>query len=100
MASRPQIQRMAGSGTAMFESPADYQAAILGASVNLTVTGGGDFKARLSWSTLRSVRVVRGCENVARIAYIALPSGHVCFSIQRLHELWSMRCCICSSTAS
>jgi|tagenome__1003787_1003787.scaffolds.fasta_scaffold20989728_6 AraC-like DNA-binding protein len=93
MASRPQIQRMAGSGTAMFESTADYQAAILGLAVNLTVTGGGDFKARLSWSTLRSVRVVRGCENVARIAYIALPPGHVCFSFptSAAAAIWSGR---------
>jgi hypothetical protein len=73
MPSRAKTQRMAVSGTAAFDNPADYQAAIGGACVNLTVTGGGDFMASLTWLNLRYLRVVRGGENVPRIAYISLP---------------------------
>jgi|GraSoi2013_100cm_1033763.scaffolds.fasta_scaffold00440_10 AraC-like DNA-binding protein len=79
MDSRAQTQRMAANGTATFNNPADYQAAIDGASVNLTLTGGGDFEARLTWLSLRYLRAVRGCENLPRIAYISLPPERVAF---------------------
>jgi hypothetical protein len=42
-----EIERMAESGTATFANPGDYQAGIGDASVDLIVTGGGDFNARL-----------------------------------------------------
>ena len=81
MSSRPQLQlqRKAGSGTATFDNPVDYKTAMEGASLTLTVIESGDFKARLSWSTLRSVCVVRGREDLARIGYIALPAQRVYF---------------------
>ena len=60
MLSRAKTQRMAVSGTATFDNSADYQAAIGGACVNLSVTGGGDFIASLTWLNLRYLRVVRG----------------------------------------
>ncbi|WP_441260634.1 helix-turn-helix domain-containing protein [Bradyrhizobium sp. 521_C7_N1_3] len=63
---------MAENGTATFVDPDDYQAGIEDASVNLIVTGGGGFNARLTWLNLRRLRVFRGCENLPRIAYIAL----------------------------
>ena len=61
---------MAENGTATFASPDDYQAGIggvssKGASVNFIVTGGGDFKARLTWLNLHRLRVLRGSENLA-----------------------------------
>ena len=80
MPSRAQMQRMAASGAATFDNPADYQAAIDGASVKLTFTGGGDFKARLTWLNLRYLRVVRGRENLPRIAFISLPPERAIFS--------------------
>jgi AraC-like DNA-binding protein len=91
MPSRAKTQRMAASGTATFDNPADYQAAIDGASVNLTLTGGGDFKACLTWLSLRHLRVVRGSENVPRIAYISLPPERAVFSFPTSAEpaTWS-----------
>ena len=73
---------MAENGTATFASPDDYQAGIGGVSskgtrVNFIVTGGGDFKARLTWLKLRRVRVLRGSENLPSIAYVSLPPERV-----------------------
>jgi AraC-like DNA-binding protein len=66
------MERMAESGTATFANPDDYQAGIGDASVNLIVTGGGDFNARLTWLNLRRFHVLRGRENLPRVAYVAL----------------------------
>jgi AraC-like DNA-binding protein len=77
---RAQMRRMVASGTATFDNPADYQAAIDGASIKLTLTGSGDFKARLTWLNLCYLRGVRGRENLPRIAYISLPADRVIFS--------------------
>ena len=73
---------MAGNGTATFSSPDDYQAGIggassKGASVNLIVTGGGDFRARLTWLNLHGLRLLRGSENLPSVAYVALPPERV-----------------------
>jgi AraC-like DNA-binding protein len=64
---------MAQNGTATFADPDDYQAAIGAASVHLVVTGGGDFNARLTWLNLGPLHVLRGHENLPRIAFISLP---------------------------
>jgi AraC-like DNA-binding protein len=80
MPSRAQMQRTAVSGTATFDNPADYQAAIGSACIKLTLTGGGDFKARLTWLNLHYLRVVRGREMLPRIAYISLPPDRAIFS--------------------
>ncbi len=63
---------MAENGTATFDNPDDYQAGIGGASVNLIVTGGGDFNARLTWLNLRRIHVLRASENLPRIAFFSL----------------------------
>jgi AraC-like DNA-binding protein len=63
---------MAENGTATFDNPDDYQAGIGGASVNLIVTGSGDFKARLTWLNLRRFHVLRASENLPRIGFISL----------------------------
>ena len=68
---------MAESGTATFANPDDYQAAVGDATVNLIVTGGGDFDARLTWLHLRRFHVLRGCENLPRIAFISLSPALV-----------------------
>jgi hypothetical protein len=68
---------MAENGTATFANPDDYQAGIGDAGVNLIVTGGGDFKARLTWLRLRRFHVLRGCENLPRIAFISLSPVQV-----------------------
>jgi hypothetical protein len=71
------MERMAENGTATFANPDDYQAGIGDASVNLVVTGGGDFNARLTWLHLRRFRVLRGCENLPRIAFFSLSPAQV-----------------------
>jgi AraC-like DNA-binding protein len=65
---------MAESGTATFANRDDYQASIGDASVNLVVTGSGDFNARLTWLHLRHFHVLRACERLPRIALISLSS--------------------------
>jgi AraC-like DNA-binding protein len=68
---------MAEVGTATFANPDDYQAGIGDASVNLIVTRGGDFQARLTWLNLRHLHLLRGRENLPRIAYISLSPARV-----------------------
>jgi AraC-like DNA-binding protein len=74
------MERMAENGTATFANLDDYQAGIGDASVNLIVTRGGDFNARLTWLHLRRLHVLRGCENLSRIAFISLPPAQVFIS--------------------
>jgi len=71
------MERMAENGTATFDNPGDYQAGIGDASVNLIVTGGGDFNARLTWLNLRRFHVLRGDENLPRIAFISPSPAQV-----------------------
>jgi AraC-like DNA-binding protein len=71
------MERMAENGTATFANPDDYRAGIGDAHVNLIVTGGGDFNARLTWLRLRHFYVLRGCENLPRIAFISLSPARV-----------------------
>jgi AraC-like DNA-binding protein len=71
------MERMAENGTVMFANPDDYQAGIGDAHVSLIVTGGGDFKARLTWLNLRRFHVLCGCENLPRIAFISLLPAQV-----------------------
>jgi AraC-like DNA-binding protein len=71
------MERMAENGTAMFANPDDYQAGIGDAHVSLIVTGGGDFKARLTWLNMRRFHVLCGCENLPRIAFISLSPAQV-----------------------
>ena len=68
---------MMGNGTATFANPDDYQAGIEDASVNLIVTGGGDFNARLTWLSLRRFHVLRATENLPRIAFVSLSPSQV-----------------------
>ena len=58
---------MAENGTTTFANPDDYQAGVGDLSVNLIVTGGGDFNARLTCLNLRRLRVLRACEDLPRI---------------------------------
>jgi AraC-like DNA-binding protein len=77
MASRGQTKRMSANGTATFTNPNDYQAGIGDANVNLVVTGGGDFKARLTWLNLRDLHVLRCDEKLPRVAHISLAPARV-----------------------
>jgi AraC-like DNA-binding protein len=63
---------MRATGTAVYTNPDDYRAGIGGASLDLILTGYGDFKARLTWVKLPHLHVYRGQETVKRIAYVSL----------------------------
>jgi AraC-like DNA-binding protein len=71
---------MTDNGTATFASPDEYSAAIGAAKVNLFVTSGGGFKGRLTWLNLDGLHVLRGQENLPRIAFVALPLAQACIS--------------------
>jgi AraC-like DNA-binding protein len=73
----PQATPMVGSGTATFTDPGDYRGSITGASINLVQTGGGEFKARLTWVKLRHLRMGRGRENVSHITFVKSALGTV-----------------------
>jgi hypothetical protein len=60
---------MTNSGAATHANPDKYQAGFGGTSVNLVLTGRGDFKARLTWVQLRYVNLLQVHENLGRIAY-------------------------------
>jgi AraC-like DNA-binding protein len=63
---------MVASGTAVFTDPADYRAVIDDATLDLFLTGPGDFKAHLTWLKLDNLHIFRGRETLPRIAYLSL----------------------------
>ena len=71
---------MTENGTATFASPDEYSAAIGAAKVDLFVRAGGEFKGRLTWLNLGGLHVLRGRENLPRIAFVALPPAQACIS--------------------
>ena len=68
---------MATSGTAVATDPDDCRAAISDASINLVLTGPGDFKARLTWLKLAHLHAFRGRESVPRIAYLSFARARI-----------------------
>src|SRR5882757_2514585 len=84
-----EIIRMTENGTATFASPDEYSAAIGAAKVNLFVTAGGEFNGRLTWLNLGGLHVLRGRENLPRIAFVALPTAqaHISFPASGLSGL-------------
>jgi AraC-like DNA-binding protein len=65
---------MAENGTFTFSDPDSYAGAFGGPRINLTVTGAGDFRAKLSRLKLKHLEICRFRESVPRIAYISLPA--------------------------
>ncbi|MGY3621426.1 AraC family transcriptional regulator [Bradyrhizobium sp. USDA 10063] len=64
---------MAENATVTFSDPDGYAAGFGDARINLTVTGAGDFKARLTRLKLKDLEIYLCCENLPRIAYVSLP---------------------------
>jgi hypothetical protein len=64
---------MAENGTLTFSDPDGYAAGFGDARIRLTITGAGDFKARLTRLKLKDLKIYRCCESLPRIAYISLP---------------------------
>src|SRR5262249_39382991 len=64
---------MVENATVTFSDPDAYAAGFGDARINLTVTGAGDFKARVTRLKLKDLEIYRCYESLPRIAYIALP---------------------------
>jgi AraC-like DNA-binding protein len=77
---------MPSCGTTIFTDPGEYQAGIRGAKFNFTFNHQKDFKARLTWVELRHVRLLRGQENLPRIAHISLTSDLVFVALPDFHN--------------
>jgi AraC-like DNA-binding protein len=71
---------MAESSTFTFHDPDSYAAAFGGLRINLTITGSGDFRARLSRLNLKHLEIYWLRENLPRIAYLSLPPGQILLS--------------------
>jgi AraC-like DNA-binding protein len=72
-------------GTAIFTDPDDYQSGIRAVKFNFTFNHQKDFKARLTWVELRHVRLLRGQENLPRVAHISLTSDSVFIALPAFH---------------
>jgi len=64
---------MAENGTLRFGDPARYSAGLGDVRINLTITGAGDFNAKLTRLNLKHLDIYRMHESLPRIAYISLP---------------------------
>ena len=68
---------MTGCGTVILTVPDDCRVTVPGASIDVVITGPGDFRARLTWVELRRLRLLRSRENVSRVAFVSLAAGRV-----------------------
>jgi hypothetical protein len=71
--------------TLFFTDPAGFVAAIPndGTSRRLVITGHGQFRARLTWVALHSLRLVAGEESLSRIAFVSVPNHMVLVVLRR-----------------
>jgi AraC-like DNA-binding protein len=63
---------MPGSGTGTFIDPDGYQARFNHVRIDLLATSQGPLKANLTWATLHHLQLLRGEEDMPRIAYVSL----------------------------
>ena len=71
---------MPGSGTRTFLDPDRYETSLRQAQIELIITCGADFKARLTWAELHHLELLRCEEDLARIGYVSFPPPLVCIS--------------------
>jgi AraC-like DNA-binding protein len=71
---------MADSCTLTFNDPDNYATAFGGPRINLTITGAGDFRARLSRLNLKYLAIYWLREDLPRIAYLSLPRERIFLS--------------------
>ena len=76
---------MQRSGTAKFTDPDDYRENIRGAKVDLVFSSQRNFEAKLTWVELRHLRLLRGQENLPRVAHIAHASDLVFIAFPLRH---------------
>jgi AraC-like DNA-binding protein len=83
---------MVGSGSVSFTDPGDYRVGLNGASLNVVLTGRGDFRAHVTWVELRQMRLARIRETVSRIAFLSLAPELVFVTFPTHHDppaIWS-----------
>jgi AraC-like DNA-binding protein len=71
---------MSGGVRITFGDPDRYAAGFGGVRLNLTITGAGDFKARLTRVKLQHLEIYRCHENLPRISYVSLPPDQIVLS--------------------
>jgi len=71
---------MAEGGTIVYGDPDDYAATFGDIRANLTITGAGEFKARLTRLKLEHLEICGLRESLPRIAYISLPPEQIYLS--------------------
>jgi len=71
---------MAEGGTLTFSDPEGYAAAFGDVRINLTISGAGDFKARLTRLKWKDLQVHWCCESLPRIAFVSLPPDQIFLS--------------------
>src|SRR5581483_6629265 len=71
---------MPKGGSLTFSDPEDYATALGGVCVNLTITGAGDFAARLTRLRLQYSEIYWCREDLPRIAYFSLPADRTILS--------------------
>jgi AraC-like DNA-binding protein len=73
---------MPGSVTSVFSEPTDFEAALRQEGVlGLLVTGHGEFRARLTQVALHRLRLSAAEEQLARIAFVAVPADMILVSL-------------------
>jgi AraC-like DNA-binding protein len=80
-AARMRTGYMAEGRTFTFRDPDGYAAAFGNTRINFTITGAGDFKARLIRLKLNQLEAYWCSEDLPRIAYISLPSERISLSL-------------------
>ena len=83
---------MPSSAVRSFTDPDEYAVAIRGATVELTVTGRGDFNAKLTRIDLNRIWMQRFAESLPRIMHSAVASGRAFLSFDTQpgpRQLWS-----------
>jgi AraC-like DNA-binding protein len=71
---------MPGSGTRSFLDPDHYEASLRQAQIELIITCGANFKARLTWAELHNLQLMRCEEDLQRIGYVCVPPQLACIS--------------------
>jgi AraC-like DNA-binding protein len=73
---------MLGSVTSMFSEPGPFEAALREeGALGLLITGGGQFRARLTQVKLHRLRLSAAEEQLSRIAFVAVPADLILVSL-------------------
>jgi AraC-like DNA-binding protein len=81
---------MTGCGTTTYTDPDDYRVNVPGAAIDLVLTSGGAFKARVTWARMRDVMLVLVEETAPGISYVSLAPAltHLAFPL-RGEPVWN-----------